>query len=1313
MKLKILKIFILILGLTQFALAQDPVVYLPLDENLNDASGNGLHATDEGTENTTFVEDAERGLVASFPTAAHAQLPLDNKLVFGTGDFSFAFWIKIDANVSIPSDPAIFSNKDWGSGGNTGWLVALDGADDPGSHQWTVNVSDEGDGSRLDWDADDNGAAGLKDGEWHFIAVVFDRDATMNVYVDGELKQADETDDSKDMTLIPASLDSGLPITIMQDATGAYSADFAALMDEILIYDRVITDSEVTDLFNNGYSTEVDPTFGASFYLPLDEDLNDASGNELHATDAGTESTSFVEDSERGLVASFPIAAHAQLPLDDKLAVGEGDFSFSFWIKMDANVSIPSDPSIFSNKDWGSGGNTGWLVALDGADDIGSHQWTVNISDEGDGGRLDWDADDNGAAGLKDGEWHFVAVAFDRDATMNVYVDGELKQTDEADDSKDMTLIPNSLDSELPITLMQDATGAYSADFAAFMDEVRFWKGKVLSSSEVTAIYSFVPAPAEQDASFSADVYLPFDGDLNDASGNGLNATDAGTESVSFEEDSERGTVANFASAAHAQLPLDDKLAFGEGDFSFAMWIKMDANVSIPSDPSIISNKDWGSGGNVGWLVALDGADDPGSHQWTVNVADGTERLDWDADENGAAGLKDGAWHFLAVTFDRDATLNVYMDGELKQTSEDASSKDLTLTPATLDSGLPITIMQDGTGAYSADFAALVDDLRMWKGKVLTASEVSEIYAFVPDAGSGGSDDQTYGAQVYLPLDENLNDESGNGLNATDAGTEAITFGEDSERGLVAYFEAASHATLPLSSTLEIGDKDFSLSFWIKVNADIPVPSDPSIISNKDWGSGSNPGWLVALDGADDPASHQWTVNAADGTNRLDWDADDNSAAGIKDGEWHLIAVAFDRDSTMNVYVDGVLKQTDEAEDSKDLTLLTGSMDSGLPITIMQDGTGAYSADFAAMLDDIRIWVGEAITPQTVSSIYNPYDKAYEADVFLPLNDNLNDISGNGLHGTDAGSAATTFVIDDTRGYVAEFPVAAHVQLPVDPLLDFGTEDFSVGFWVRIDANVAVSGDPVIIGNKDWGSGGNPGWLVALDGADDPSAHLWTVNTADEGDGRLDWDADDNGTAGLKDGNWHFVVVSFDRDETMKVYFDGELKQTDEAEDSKDMSLVPGDLHADLPLTIMQDATGSYSDDFSARLDNIRIWKRVVTASEVSIIYAEDEGNNGGNSGDGEIILATEDAFEAGTLVAYPNPFNKEVSISYMLNKAGFVHLSIYNQAGQEVKNLANDMQSVGEYSFQWYATEFNSGMYFYRLKTADSVKAGKLLLIK
>ena len=233
-----------------------------------------------------------------------------------------------------------------------------------------------------------------------------------------------------------------------------------------------------------------------------------------------------------------------------------------------------------------------------------------------------------------------------------------------------------------------------------------------------------------------------------------MNATDEGAVATEFVDDAERGQVAFFPETAYAQLPQDPKLDFGTDDFSFAFWVKIDdQSLTTDSDPSIISNKDWGNGGNAGFVLALDGAGVAGEHQWTLNAADGSGgRLDWDADDNATPNIADNSWHFVAAVFDRDATMNLYFDGELKQTDPAADSKDLTLLTGSLtDPALNFTIMEDGTGGYNSgrEFSAFINDLRIWPGKALSASEVQEAFNFVPEEEEENQD-PILGAAVYL-----------------------------------------------------------------------------------------------------------------------------------------------------------------------------------------------------------------------------------------------------------------------------------------------------------------------------------------------------------------------------------------------------------------------------------------------------------------------------------------------------------------------------------------------------------------------------------
>jgi hypothetical protein len=79
----------------------------------------------------------------------------------------------------------------------------------------------------------------------------------------------------------------------------------------------------------------------------------------------------------------------------------------------------------------------------------------------------------------------------------------------------------------------------------------------------------------------------------------------------------------------------------------------------------------------------------------------------------------------------------------------------------------------------------------------------------------------------------------------------------------------------------------------------------------------------------------------------------------------------------------------------------------------------------------------------------------------------------------------------------------------------------------------------------------------------------------------------------------------------------------------------------------------------------------------------------------------------------YPNPFNPATTIKFALPKAGIVRLSVYDIIGREVKELVNQNLSAGEYETKWDASAYSSGIYFYRIETADFTDTKKMVLIK
>jgi len=79
----------------------------------------------------------------------------------------------------------------------------------------------------------------------------------------------------------------------------------------------------------------------------------------------------------------------------------------------------------------------------------------------------------------------------------------------------------------------------------------------------------------------------------------------------------------------------------------------------------------------------------------------------------------------------------------------------------------------------------------------------------------------------------------------------------------------------------------------------------------------------------------------------------------------------------------------------------------------------------------------------------------------------------------------------------------------------------------------------------------------------------------------------------------------------------------------------------------------------------------------------------------------------------YPNPFNPVTKINFALPKQGMVTLKIYDVLGREVRSLVNEVKSAGNYSVDFNASEFASGVYFYRLESEGFSNIKRMMLIK
>ncbi len=85
---------------------------------------------------------------------------------------------------------------------------------------------------------------------------------------------------------------------------------------------------------------------------------------------------------------------------------------------------------------------------------------------------------------------------------------------------------------------------------------------------------------------------------------------------------------------------------------------------------------------------------------------------------------------------------------------------------------------------------------------------------------------------------------------------------------------------------------------------------------------------------------------------------------------------------------------------------------------------------------------------------------------------------------------------------------------------------------------------------------------------------------------------------------------------------------------------------------------------------------------------------------------------------AYPNPFNPETMLSFTLKNSGPAKLQVFDITGRRVKTVHDDYTEKGYHQFVWDGSSDEgrkavSGIYFYRLITADYKEVRKVILLK
>ena len=883
------------------------VAHWPLDELDGDTTPDVISGYDMTADNLTAdsVVEGKYGNAMSFSNAEQTLLWRKNEegdaLPANQHDsFTVSFWSKVQGNGQ--NDLRVFSESN--TQGDNGPLFNI-GTRNNGS-DGTIDIYIRGAGPTV---GHIFSTAEPFDDEWHHVVFV-QNELERSIYVDGEL------DDLEIAAKPESGWDNIDATTIGGILRGNASHWVTGVIDDVAIWDRALSDSEVSGLTGSGIPTPGgggNPLLtGLVAHFPLDEDGNSTNGEFTASTVTDVEFGSDGATANTGTSATFN--GSSSIIQHDWVAGlnPEDSFTLSVWAKSDGGAGAWHSP-VTSRNDLNPD-SQGYIIYDNDPSGVWTF-WSGNGTEDG-----NWQTMDGPEASM--GEWEHLTIVYDStegEEIKRLYVNGEL-----AVESND--IVAENDTKPFNIGAGGDTGTAYF--FKGDIDDLALWS-RALSASEVADVHANgIPkagAPVETVPGLIA--YWPFDGDLKDgvgdSHGEAMGSEDIAYGSGKFGEGIDLDGVDQFV-----QTPAENEEMFDFQDgtgFSISAWFSV--NEFSKSWQALIAK---GEGNR--WRIHRRG----GESILTGNGGNG--------DVPGGTGeVTDGELHHIVLVSDpENDEVRLYSDGEL------ASSNN---GPAIQSNENPMMIGEN-PDARNRTWSGIIDDVGIWD-RPITEAEIATIWnggdgTALVTAG-GGMVELVPELLAYWPFDGDLVDKVA-GLEGEAQGTVEDTDGV-------------------LSGAVDLG----SDQNWIKVDAEdgwLAPASDEDAMSISLWQKlnvvrNSSTFWVRAESAPSNARNFQ--AHIPWGNNNIYFDTAGCCGGGdtrivklaeIDFLEWHHFVFVKDGENK-SIYIDGELFH--EGVNTAPL------FDDWTYLAIGSSGTGDFAA---AIVDEFGVW-GRAITADEVASIYN------------------------------------------------------------------------------------------------------------------------------------------------------------------------------------------------------------------------------------------------------------------------------------------------------------------------------------------------------
>jgi len=384
---------------------------------------------------------------------------------------------------------------------------------------------------------------------------------------------------------------------------------------------------------------------------------------------------------------------------------GVTSFTWTAWVKTTVSVT-PGDgyynmPVIIGTVQAGGNTNDALLGAVGGNlawyDEIRGNSTNTGIP-------------------INDGKWHHVAVTWDSGVSARLYVDGVVSGTNPVVNSSVM----NSLGLEI-------AKANWNANryWTGSIDEVYAYN-RALSATQIANLYKSGVGKLRAPNNLNLAAYWSMNEGVGtqagDFSGNGNTGTL--TNGLTWTSGKFGKAVNLDGSAGYVDLGSNTSLNVGSSQaFTISGWV----NTSENEGPIVSLRSNTADGPIIDINLGYDGVTQDNGKIMTLVRQDGASS--GHAAKSSTNTVNDGKWHFFTLTRNAGSTIELYVDGVSNGTASGAASGGAITTTTYRAIGSErrwVAVLY--ASANERYLLGQVDDVRMYVGKQLSATEIATLY---------------------------------------------------------------------------------------------------------------------------------------------------------------------------------------------------------------------------------------------------------------------------------------------------------------------------------------------------------------------------------------------------------------------------------------------------------------------------------------------------------------------------------------------------------------------------------------------------------